>query len=144
VAFDKSNPSTSLFAAGPASGLAGTVLVRLVKCWPAHARAVDRWRPNGAAVSGFGLIAEDGNPLPGVTRVQNEVFMAPGKTYDVMINVPANCPGLRSPFAGATSGTRVRAPIMLMLASASRRRDCQPAVHFGDGRVASPDTGRVH
>jgi len=35
------------------------------------------------------LIAEDGNPLPGVPRVQSEVFMAAGKTYDVMINVPA-------------------------------------------------------
>ena len=27
--------------------------------------------------------------LPGVPRVQSEVFMAAGKTYDVMINVPA-------------------------------------------------------
>ena len=35
------------------------------------------------------MIAEDGNPLPGVPRVQSEVFMAAGKTYDVMINVPA-------------------------------------------------------
>ena len=42
----------------------------------------------GASVPGFGLIAQDGNPLPGVTRVQSEVFMAPGKTYDVTINVP--------------------------------------------------------
>ena len=41
------------------------------------------------AVPGFSLIAEDGNPLPGVPRVQSEVFMAAGKTYDVMINVPA-------------------------------------------------------
>jgi hypothetical protein len=40
-------------------------------------------------VSGFSLIAEDGNPLPGLPRVQSEVFMAAGKTYDVMINVPA-------------------------------------------------------
>src|SRR5256885_8019098 len=39
--------------------------------------------------SGFSLIAEDGNPLPGVPRVQSEVFMAAGKTYDVLINVPA-------------------------------------------------------
>ena len=41
------------------------------------------------ASGGFSLIAEDGNPLPGVPRVQSEVFMAAGKTYDVMINVPA-------------------------------------------------------
>src|SRR5207253_610165 len=39
---------------------------------------------------GFSLVAEDGNPLPGASRVQSEVFMAAGKTYDVMINVPAN------------------------------------------------------
>lgn len=38
---------------------------------------------------GFSLVAEDGNPLPGLPRVQSEVFMAAGKTYDVMINVPA-------------------------------------------------------
>src|SRR5439155_1882179 len=41
-----------------------------------------------AAVSGFSLVAEDGNPLPGVSRVQSEVFLAAGKTYDVMVNVP--------------------------------------------------------
>jgi len=40
-------------------------------------------------VGGFALIAEDGNVLPGVPSVQNEVFMAAGKTYDVMINTPA-------------------------------------------------------
>src|SRR5258708_5273883 len=46
--------------------------------------------PTGGTVpAGFSLIAEDGNPLPGVLRVQSEVFMAAGKTYDVMINVPA-------------------------------------------------------
>jgi len=43
----------------------------------------------GTAVPGFSLIAEDGNPLPGTPRVQSEVFMAAGKTYDVMINAPA-------------------------------------------------------
>ena len=47
------------------------------------------------AVSGFSLIAEDGNVLPGSTRVQSEVFLAAGKTYDVMINAPtAASPGL--------------------------------------------------
>ena len=40
-------------------------------------------------LSGFSLIAEDGNPLPGIPRVQSEVFMAAGKTYDVMVNVPS-------------------------------------------------------
>jgi hypothetical protein len=39
--------------------------------------------------TGFALIAEDGNPLPGTPRVQSEVFLAAGKTYDVMVNAPA-------------------------------------------------------
>src|SRR5256885_16118867 len=42
--------------------------------------------------SGFTLIAEDGNPLPGAPRVQSEVFMAAGKTYDVMMNIPVGNP----------------------------------------------------
>jgi hypothetical protein len=37
---------------------------------------------------GFSLVAEDGNRLPGVSRVQSEVFLAAGKTYDVMIDLP--------------------------------------------------------
>src|SRR5258705_11626799 len=46
--------------------------------------------PTGGTVpAGFSLIAEDGNPLPGIPRVQSEVFLAAGKTYDVMVNVPA-------------------------------------------------------
>jgi len=32
------------------------------------------------------LVAEDGNPLPGRPRVQNEVFLSAGKTYDVLVN----------------------------------------------------------
>jgi hypothetical protein len=44
--------------------------------------------------AGFSLIAEDGNVLPGTPRVQSEVFMAAGKTYDVMINVPAGTTAL--------------------------------------------------
>ena len=40
------------------------------------------------------LIAEDGNLLPGTPRVQSEVFMAAGKTYDVMINVPTSATAL--------------------------------------------------
>ena len=46
-------------------------------------------RPTRNAAGGFALIAEDGNLLPGTPRVQNEVFMAAGKTYDVMIDAPA-------------------------------------------------------
>ena len=100
VPFDKTHASNSLFAATVGSGTAavtGTALVRLVNAGlrmhvPSIVGALTDGPP---AKPGFALIAEDGNPLPGVRRVQSEVFMAAGKTYDVMINAPAaNGPAL--------------------------------------------------
>ena len=92
VAFDKSNATKSVFPTFPASGLtAGTqsILVRMVNAGlRMHVPSIVGAQ-FGAGAAGFGLIAEDGNPLPGATRVQSEVFMAAGKTYDVKINVPA-------------------------------------------------------
>jgi hypothetical protein len=88
-AFDKTNPGHSLFAAAPATGVTGSVLVRMVNAGlRMHVPSIVGAQA-GTSASGFALIAEDGNPLPGVPRVQNEVFMAAGKTYDVRINVPA-------------------------------------------------------
>jgi hypothetical protein len=106
VAFNKTGPAAtnpSLFAAsavtGVATGATGKVLVRFVNAGsrmhvPSIVGAqttppVVATGTTAVAVPGFSLIAEDGNPLPGVSRVQSEVFMAAGKTYDVMINVPA-------------------------------------------------------
>jgi hypothetical protein len=102
IAFNKTNLASSLFATTPAGSatapLTGSVLVRMVNAGlRMHVPAIvgSQTTPLGStvvpaptAVPGFSLIAEDGNPLPGVQRVQNEVFMAAGKTYDVMINVP--------------------------------------------------------
>ena len=92
VAFDKTHAGTSLFAATPGSltsPVTGTVLVRMVNAGlRMHVPSIVGAQ-TGTGAAGFSLIAEDGNPLPGVPRVQNEVFMAAGKTYDVMINVPA-------------------------------------------------------
>lgn len=87
-AFDKTNAGASLFNTSPASGVTGSVMVRMVNAGsrmhvPALVGTVTGAKP------GFSLIAEDGNPLPGVPRIQNEVFMAAGKTYDVKIDVPA-------------------------------------------------------
>src|SRR5712664_4091973 len=78
------------------TGITGNVLVRFVNAGlRMHVPSIVGSQI-GAAVapatvppSGFSLIAEDGNLLPGIPRVQSEVFMAAGKTYDVMINVPA-------------------------------------------------------
>src|SRR6266576_560010 len=78
------------------TGITGNVLVRFVNAGSRMHVPSIVGSQIGAAVapatvppSGFSLIAEDGNLLPGVPRVQSEVFMAAGKTYDVMINVPA-------------------------------------------------------
>jgi hypothetical protein len=93
VAFDKTHSSASLFPTSPATGLtagAGKVLVRLVNAGlRMHVPSIVGSQIGTPAVGGFSLIAEDGNPLPGLSRVQSEVFMAAGKTYDVMVNVPA-------------------------------------------------------
>jgi Bacterial Ig domain len=97
VAFNKNNTSGSLFPISPATIApatgTGAVLVRVVNAGlRMHVPAVVGSQVAGQTgatnpiVTGFNLIAEDGNPLPGVSRVQSEVFMAAGKTYDLMIN----------------------------------------------------------
>src|SRR6266446_2644898 len=93
--FDKSNSTNSLFAALPATGVTGNVLVRFVNAGlRMHIPSIVGSQIGTAVLpalppSGFSLIAEDGNPLPGIPRIQSEVFLPAGKTYDVMINVPA-------------------------------------------------------
>jgi len=101
VAFDKTNATASNFSVTPNTGVTGTVLVRMVNAGlRMHVPAIvgsqttatvmtNATTAGTATVGGFSLIAEDGNVLPGSPRTQSEVFMAAGKTYDVMINVPA-------------------------------------------------------
>jgi hypothetical protein len=101
VAFNKNNPVASTFPALPGTStlpVSGTVLVRMVNAGlrmhvPSIVGSQVTVPPATTAVPGFSLIAEDGNPLPGVPRVQSEVFMAAGKTYDVMVNVPSSAAG---------------------------------------------------
>jgi hypothetical protein len=101
VAFDKTNAGASLFPTSPATGLSaatGTVLVRMVNAGlRMHVPSIVGSQTGASRTSGFSLVAEDGNPLPGVPRVQSEVFMAAGKTYDVMINVPVSASALLPP-----------------------------------------------
>jgi hypothetical protein len=90
VAFDKTHATTSLFPVSPTTGVIGSVLVRMVNAGlRMHVPSIVGSQTGANAVPGVALIAEDGNPLPGTHRVQSEVFMAAGKTYDVMINLPA-------------------------------------------------------
>src|SRR5467141_1127986 len=98
VAFSKTNAPASLFPTSlgtAAAPVTGTVLVRLVNAGlRMHVPSIIGSQ-TGTAISpatppsGFSIIAEDGNLLPGIPRVQSEVFMPAGKTNDVMINVPA-------------------------------------------------------
>jgi hypothetical protein len=89
VAFSRAGASASLFPTAPATGVTGNVLVRLVNAGlRMHVPSIVGAQTGGGA-AGFALIAEDGNPLPGVPRIQSEVFLAAGKTYDVMITAPA-------------------------------------------------------
>jgi hypothetical protein len=140
VAFSRNNASASLFnaTAGTATGtVTGNVLVRLVNAGlRMHVPAIVGSQ-TGAAVgtppqspAGFSLIAEDGNVLPGVPRVQSEVFMAAGKTYDVMINVPA---------AGGTA-----LPIFdrqLSLSGNATARDAGMLAYIGVNGALLPTTG---
>src|SRR5450432_905531 len=87
VSLDRTNLAKSLFPASPVAAT-GTTLVRFVNAGlRMHVPSIVG--PTTGAVPGFSLIAEDGNVAPGVPRVQSEVFLAAGKTYDVMIDSPA-------------------------------------------------------
>jgi hypothetical protein len=145
-AFDKTNASASLFPAlagtagtPPApvtTGIAGTVLVRLVNAGlrmhvPSivGAQTGTAVAPALLAPAGLALIAEDGNVLPGVPRVQSEVFMPAGKTTDVMINVP-------------TAATAL--PIFdreLSLSANSIARDAGMLAYIGVNGAALPTSG---
>ena len=89
VSFDRTQINNSLFAATAATGAsaASNVLVRFANAGlRMHVPSIVGSQVGAAA--GFALIAEDGNLLPGNPRVQTQVFLAAGKTYDVMINAP--------------------------------------------------------
>jgi hypothetical protein len=102
VAFNKTNSAFSLFPAkvgAATTGITGTILVRMVNAGShmhvpsivgaVTTETVGTTSPVVTTPGGFSLMAEDGNPLPGVPRVQTDVFMAAGKVFDVMINAPA-------------------------------------------------------
>src|SRR5712691_3583493 len=141
VAFNKTNASASLFPSLPATGLtpgAGTVFVRLVNAGLHMHLPSNVGSQSGTAVapavppSGFSLIAEDGNPLPGVPRVQSEVFMAAGKTYDVMVNVPA------APAAGTTATALPVFDRELSLSGNATARDAGMLAYIGINAAGIP------
>ena len=168
LAFNKTNAAASLFPATAGTtvnattglpvpvttGIAGTVLVRMVNAGlRMHVPSIVGSQTQGftgagavATVSGFTLIAEDANVIPGVAppgatttpvapRVQTDVFMAAGKTFDVMVNVPATP-------AGATAPPSL--PIYdreLSLSANSSARDAGMLAYIGVNGAALPTVG---
>jgi hypothetical protein len=94
--FDRTNSSAFLYPINPSTVTSGNLLVRLVNAGlRMHVPSIVGATSLGTTgAPGMALIAEDGNPLPGKARIQSEVFMAAGKTYDVMINVPTGAMAL--------------------------------------------------
>jgi hypothetical protein len=80
VSFDRTNiaSSTAQILKAPSTATTGNVILRFVN-------AGLRMHIPALVNQSMTLIAEDGNPLPGQPRIQNEVFMAAGKTYDVEV-----------------------------------------------------------
>jgi hypothetical protein len=96
IAFDSSAIKSSTFQL-PTAAITGNVLVRFVNAGlrmhvPSIVGSQVVPAPN-RPIGGFYLLAEDGNVLPGAPRIQNEVFLAAGKTYDVMLNPAQTVPG---------------------------------------------------
>jgi FtsP/CotA-like multicopper oxidase with cupredoxin domain len=93
VSFDRTNPGASAQAV-PATAASGKVLLRFVN-------AGLRMHVPSVVGLDMNLIAEDGNVQPDVAlalakkltprpKVQNEIFLAAGKTYDIAVTPPAS------------------------------------------------------
>jgi hypothetical protein len=137
VAFDRTHAALSLFPASigtAAAPVSGNVLVRLVNAGlRMHVPSIVGAQTGGVALTpGLGLIAEDGNRLPGVTRVQSEVFLAAGKTYDVLINAPA------APAAGATASALPVFDRELSLSGNATSRDAGMLAYIGVNGAGLP------
>ncbi len=95
VSFDRTNAAASALSI-PASADQGSVLLRLVN-------AGLRMHVPSVVGSKMMLLAEDGNPLPVSPRLQSEVLLTPGKTYDVAIQPAVVAPPTTPPtYAPAT------------------------------------------
>ncbi len=75
--FDETDVAAAAEAV-PADATSGNVLLRFVN-------AGLRMHVPSVVGLDMNLVAEDGNKLPGLPKVQNEVFLSAGKTYDVVV-----------------------------------------------------------
>lgn len=140
VAFDRTKAANSLFATTPVTAT-GTVLVRFVNAGlrmhvPSivGAQTTDSSSGTPKVASGLSLVAEDGNLLPGNRRIQNEVFLAAGKTYDVLINAPV-------PVAPATAPAALAVFDRQLSLSTNNQRDGGMLAYIGANGAAPPASG---
>jgi hypothetical protein len=144
VAFNKTNPSGSLFSAVPGSStntITGNVLVRFVNAGSRMhvpsivGSTIGQGVGGNPPPGGFQLIAEDGNPVPGTPRIQSDVFMAAGKTYDVMINALP---------VGSTTAAPITFPVFdreLSLSGNAINRDSGMLAYIGVNGGTLPNSG---
>ncbi len=140
-AFDKTNAANSLYPTTPGTLTGSNLLVRIVNAGlrlhvPSIVGATTStlYSPQGklttaASIPGLTLVAEDGNPVPGVPRVQSEVIMPAGKTYDILINAVPAC----TPPSGG-SCTTAALPLFdreLSLSGATSNRDAGMLAFIG-------------
>jgi hypothetical protein len=149
VPFNRTNATASLFSTAPATGVTGKILVRMVNAGlRMHVPSIvgsqtigfngggtDAGGVPATTVTGFSLIAEDGNVIPGVAKVQSDVFMSASKTFDVTIN--AVC----TPVAPATTCTNSAFPVYdreLSLSGNASERDAGMLAYIGVNSATVP------
>jgi hypothetical protein len=82
--FDRTKPENSQFlVADSAPYSSGALLVRLLN-------AGSRTHVPSIVNLPMWLVGEDGNPAPGLPKLQNEVLLTAGKTFDVLVKPAAN------------------------------------------------------
>jgi len=150
AAFDKTNAANSFYPTTPGNLTGNTVLVRLVNAGSrmhvaalVGATTTTSWSPSGAIaptqVPGVTLLAEDGNPIPGVPRIMNEVYLPAGKTEDILINT---C----TPVAPATSCVAPALPVFdreLSLSGGTINRDAGMLAYIGQAGSGLPAASAI-
>jgi hypothetical protein len=149
-AFDKTHASSAFYPTTPGALTGSTVLVRMVNAGlrmhvPAivGATTTSSYGPAGAlatpaSIPGLTLLAEDGNPIPGVPRVMSEVYLPAGKTEDVLISAATCTPAV----AGGTC-TPAALPVydrQLSLSGGSIDRDAGMLAFIGQAGASLPSS----
>lgn len=84
--FDRTAPQDSAWTVGDAAYSSGNVLVRLLN-------AGSRTHVPSIVGLQLALVAEDGNPAPGTPKLQSEVLLTAGKTFDAVVRPAAAAGG---------------------------------------------------